>query len=77
MSVVPPDVTHALTQLLQGLSSSDNDLRSQAEEQLNNEWVVARPDVLLMGLVDRIYSDSDPVVRSALDIHNASGKACY
>lgn len=45
-----------MTQLLQGLSSSDNNARSYAEEQLSAEWVAAQPDVLLMGLVEQIQA---------------------
>ena len=65
MSVLPSDVQNALAQLLQGLSSSDNAIRTTAEEQLNSEWVVARPDVLLMGLAEHVHSDPDGVVRSS------------
>ncbi|KAL9130916.1 MAG: hypothetical protein Q9217_001019 [Psora testacea] len=64
MSVLPPELHTALTQLLQGLSSADNNARTYAEEQLNNEWVVARPDVLLMGLVEHIQADPEPSTRS-------------
>ena len=64
MSVLPPEVHAALASLLQGLSSPDNQIRTQAEEQLNNEWVAARPDVLLMGLVEQIQSAQEPSVWS-------------
>lgn len=66
MSVLPPEVHAALASLLQGLSSPDNQLRTQAEEQLNNEWVAARPDVLLMGLVEQIQSAQEPSVWNLL-----------
>lgn len=56
MSLLPSEIHAALTQLLQGLSSSDNNARSYAEEQLSAEWVAARPDVLLMGLVEQIQA---------------------
>ena len=62
MSVLPPEVHAALASLLQGLSSPDNHIRTQAEEQLNNEWVAARPDVLLMGLVEQMQSAPEPTV---------------
>ena len=62
MSVLPPEVHAALASLLQGLSSPDNQIRTHAEEQLNNEWIVARPDVLLMGLVEQIQSAQEPSV---------------
>lgn len=64
MSILPPDVTNALAQLLQGLQSSDNLIRSHSEEQLNTEWVTARPDVLLMGLAETTKDSSDATIRS-------------
>ena len=66
MSVLPPDVHAALNQLLHGLQSADNVTRSTAEENLNNEWVVARPEVLLMGLVEHLQGAEDPAVRHFL-----------
>ena len=54
MSLLPEEVNNALGQLLQGLGSSDNTIRSHAEDQLNNEWTLKQPDVLLMGLVEQI-----------------------
>ena len=62
MSVLPPDVHNALGQLLQALSTADNATRTHAEESLNNEWVVARPDVLLMGLVEQMQTTEDLTV---------------
>ena len=62
MSILPPEIHAALTQLLQALSSADNTLRARAEEQLNSEWVAARPDVLLMGLVEQLQEAADPSV---------------
>ncbi|MCJ1382400.1 hypothetical protein MMC17_005513 [Xylographa soralifera] len=64
MSILPPEIHHALTLLLQALSSPDNGIRSHAEEQLNSEWVAARPDVLLMGLVEQIQQSADSSTRS-------------
>lgn len=63
MSVLPPEITTALAQLLDGLSSSSNHTRTLAEEQLNNEWVAQRPDVLLIGLVLQIHDSTEPAVR--------------
>lgn len=62
MTILPSEIHTALTQLLQGLSSADNNTRSYAEEQLNTEWVTARPDVLLMGLVEHIQVAQEPSV---------------
>lgn len=54
MSLLPPEVHTALSQLLNALTTPDNTVRAQAEEQLSSEWVNARPDVLLMGLAEQI-----------------------
>lgn len=62
MSLLPPDVQPALSQLLGALSSPDNRLRTQAEEQLNNDWIQNRPDVLLMGLTEQVQGAGDAVV---------------
>jgi len=63
MSVLPQEVHTALLGLLQGLQATDNTVRSQAEEQLNTEWTQARPDVLLMGLVEQLRGSQDMAVR--------------
>lgn len=65
MSILPSEIHTALTQLLQGLSSADNNTRSYAEEQLNTEWVAARPDVLLMGLVEHLQVAQEPFVSNS------------
>ena len=64
MSVLPQEVHAALTHILQALSAPDNEVRSRAEEQLNTEWVAARPDFLLMGLVEQLLEAVDPSVSS-------------
>jgi len=64
MSVLPADVHAALEQLLQGLQSTDNTLRTAAENNLNTEWVNQRPDVLLMGLVEQLGGSTDDGARS-------------
>lgn len=64
MSLLAPEVIAALSQLLEGLSSSDNNTRTLAEDQLNSEWVAKRPDVLLVGLVLQIQNSSDAATRS-------------
>lgn len=65
MSLLPPEVHSTLSQLLRALTSADNALRSQAEEQLNNEWAQNRPDVLLMGLAEQIQGAEDTIVSVA------------
>lgn len=62
MSVLPAEVQGALSQLLQALASPDNSLRSQAEEQLNNDWTTNQPDMLLMGLVEQLQASEDASV---------------
>lgn len=62
MSLLPPEVHTALSQLLRSLSTPDNAVRSQAEDQLNNDWVQNRPDVLLMGLAEQIGGAEDTLV---------------
>jgi hypothetical protein len=59
MSVLPPEVHNALTVLLTALQSPDNVLRTQAEEQLNAEWVQPRPEILLMALVEQILGSEE------------------
>lgn len=63
MSLLPPEVHEALKRLLDGLQATDNNTRAQAEDQLNNEWVASRPNVLLMGLVEQIQLSGDATVR--------------
>jgi importin-5 len=62
MSLLPADMQGALAQLLQALQSRENNIRSQAEDQLTNEWLANRPDVLLMGLAEQIQLGQDEQV---------------
>ncbi|CAI4213323.1 unnamed protein product [Parascedosporium putredinis] len=64
MSMLPADVHAELTQLLQALQSSDNSIRSQAEEHLQNHWTINRPELLLMGLAEQIQNTPDVSTRS-------------
>ncbi|KAI9654317.1 MAG: hypothetical protein M1829_000938 [Trizodia sp. TS-e1964] len=64
MSLIPAETHAELGQLLRGLSSPDNQLRSSAEERLNSVWVVERPDTLLMGLAEVIQGAEDASSRS-------------
>ncbi|CAG8733036.1 4076_t:CDS:2, partial [Cetraspora pellucida] len=50
-SLVSPDITSQLNQLLSNLTSNDNDLRSNAEKQLNDHWIAQQPDLLLLSLI--------------------------
>lgn len=74
MSVLGPEIHKALNQLLHGLQSSDNVVRSQAEETLNNDWVTPRPDMLLMGLVEQIQAADDANVGSSLIPSRGAGQ---
>lgn len=70
MSMLPAEVLSALSQLLQALQSADNVVRSQAEEQLSQDWVQTRPEMLLMGFVESIQNTvSDENVRSSGHYH--------
>jgi importin-5 len=66
MSLLPPEFHSALSLLLQSLVSPDNNVRSQAETQLNDEWVAKRPDILLMGLVEQMRGSEDSQVGAIL-----------
>jgi len=61
--VLRPDVHNELAQLLDALQSSDNSVRSQAEEHLANNWTTTKPELLLMGLVEQIQGSNDPTVQ--------------
>lgn len=64
MSALHPELSSALAQLLQGLNSADNDLRSKYEDSLANEWQAQKPEVLLMGLVEQAHAAQDEKVYS-------------
>ena len=59
MSVLPEEIHAALVQLLEALQSTDNAARTQAEEQLNTEWVNQRPDILLVGLAEQMQGSAN------------------
>lgn len=61
--MLPPEVHSVLAQLLSGLQSPDNVARTQAEETLNNDWVNAQTEILLMGLAEQIQLAEDAGVR--------------
>lgn len=69
MSVLSPEIHAALAQLLQGLLSPENELRTAAERQLEVEWVAARPDVLLMGLVEQLQESQEPSVSQTISVN--------
>jgi hypothetical protein len=66
MSALPAEVHSELAQLLNALQSSDNTVRSQAEDHLTDNWTATKPGLLLMGLVEQIQGSNDPTVRQSL-----------
>ncbi|KAA8566653.1 hypothetical protein EYC84_009191 [Monilinia fructicola] len=64
MSILPAEAHAELAQLLSALQSTDNNVRSQAEEHLNSNWVATKPEMLLMGLVEHIHGSNDATTRS-------------
>ena len=62
MSILPPQVHAELAELLQALQSSDNNVRSQAEDHLTTNWTNTKPEMLLMGLVEQIHGSNDTTV---------------
>lgn len=75
MSVLPPQVHAELTELLQALQSSDNTVRSQAEDHLATNWTSAKPEMLLMGLVEQIYGSNNITV-SRNEYNLSDSKIC-
>lgn len=71
MSVLPAEVNAQLAQLLQQLQSPDNNVRSQAEDILQDQWTSQRPEWLLMGLAEQIARSDDPNVGLNLDAAQA------
>lgn len=62
MSLLSVEVHAELTQLLQALQSADNATRSHAEEHLQNSWTSTRPEMLLLGLAEKIQGAGDNAV---------------
>lgn len=62
MSLLPAEVNAQLAQLLQQLQSADNNVRSQAEDVLQNQWTSQRPEWLLMGLAEQIATSTSSSV---------------
>jgi importin-5 len=59
---LPIELQQALQQILSALSEPNNEIRQAAEDNLNNEWVTARPDALLTGLTEQVRANEDPAV---------------
>lgn len=61
-AILSPEIHTALTQLLHGLQSPDNVLRSEAEQRLQDEWSNPQPGLLLVGLVEQLQGADDVAV---------------
>ncbi|KAG0747446.1 hypothetical protein G6F57_000579 [Rhizopus arrhizus] len=61
---VPTEVLIQLNHVFTSLSSPDNEQRTAAEAQLNEQWVAAQPDLLLLGLAQFVANNSDTQLRS-------------
>lgn len=59
---IPQDMLEQLVQMLSNLVSNDNSVRSTAEQQLNSDWMVSKPDALLIGLAHLACHHDDAVV---------------
>lgn len=65
MSQLTPDITAVLSELVHGLSSADNNLRSAAEKSLNEVWCQKdRVDILLVFLAQQATEGANDSVRS-------------
>ncbi|KAK3984939.1 putative importin beta-3 subunit [Cladorrhinum sp. PSN332] len=64
MSLLPPEVSTQLSQLLQQLQSPDNGVRSVAEATLQDQWTSQKPGWLLAGLVEQLAPSTDVTSRS-------------
>lgn len=77
MTLLEPEVHAELTQLLQALQSPDNGVRTQGEEHLQTNWIVSRPEVLLMALAEQIKSSPNEGVRITLATSTMPHWICY
>ncbi|KAG0205651.1 hypothetical protein BGX28_002767 [Mortierella sp. GBA30] len=64
MTTLPQEVLQQLLHVLTDLVSTDNAIRSAAEEQLNQEWMVKKPDALLDGLAFLCRNSDEADLRS-------------
>ncbi|KAK1087943.1 importin subunit beta-3 [Friedmanniomyces endolithicus] len=61
---LPIQVHQALEELVGFLQSTDNAIRTQAEEQLNRTWVTERPEMLFLGLAEQMQGSQDEGTRA-------------
>jgi len=67
-SLVAPDVITQLQNVLSNLASNDNNLRSQAERELNDHWISSQPDLLLLSLAQLGCTHQNTHVRVIISI---------
>jgi hypothetical protein len=60
--MLSPEIQETLNKTLLGLTASDNELRSFAERQLQQEFVKSRPRDLLLGLTHFLKTHRDASV---------------
>jgi hypothetical protein len=53
-----------LTPLLTALMSGNNDIRAQAEQSLNDDWIATGPDALLVQLARQTRLGADETVHT-------------
>ncbi|KAG2182508.1 hypothetical protein INT43_007439 [Umbelopsis isabellina] len=63
-NLIPSEALAQLSTLLVSLPSADNDVRTQAEAQLNDQWIAQQPDVLLLGLAQLASASGEDHVRA-------------
>ncbi|CAG8467575.1 10518_t:CDS:10 [Funneliformis mosseae] len=70
--LVSPEVVSQLNQVLSNLGSNDNNLRSSAEKQLNEQWIAQQPDLLLLSLAQLGRTHKETHVRIRLKYRSFS-----
>ncbi|ODV65655.1 ARM repeat-containing protein [Hyphopichia burtonii NRRL Y-1933] len=65
MSLLPTDVHQALSQLLNGLASADNNIRSEAEKSLETEWTLKQNvEMLLLFLAENASTPGNETLQA-------------
>lgn len=65
MSLLPTDVHQALSQLLNGLASADNSIRSEAEKSLETEWTLKQNvEMLLLFLAENASTPGNETLQA-------------
>jgi hypothetical protein len=69
-SLVSSDVVSQLNQVLSSLVSNNNDLRSSAERQLNEQWITQQPELLLLSLAQLGRAHEEAHVRNRFESYS-------